>query len=87
MIPSTGKTRIGRCRISDIGKTFSAKENILNTKRKRRLNWFDHVTRRDSDSYVRRGSSRQRGTPKRWDNQIRHAPADPGVICCRQRAL
>ena len=73
-----GKTRMDKCRLSDIRKKLGVKENIINKIKKRRLTWFGHVSRRSDDSFVKRAykedfvGKRRRGRPrKRWADQVR----------------
>ena len=73
-----GKTRRDRCKIADIKKKLGVKKEIINVIKNRRLNWFGHVCRRDTNSYVKRAykeefaGKRKRGRPpKRWSEQVR----------------
>ena len=50
---TVGKTvRDDRVRMSDIKKKRGAKNEIVELIKRRRLNWFGHVTRREESSYV-----------------------------------
>ena len=79
-----GKTRIDRSRLVDIKNILGVKDDILNMIKRRRLNWFGHVSRREDDSYVKRvykedfPGRRGRGRPrKRWSDQIRQEMGIP----------
>ena len=73
-----GKTRLDRYRLVDIRRILGVRDNITNMVKKRRLNWFGHVNRREDTSMVKKAykeefqGKRPRGRPKkRWVDQIR----------------
>ena len=52
------------------------KRDILDTIKKKQLNWFGHVIKRGDDSYIAykeqfNGKRPQGGPPKRWADQVR----------------
>ena len=73
-----GKTRLDRCRMSDIRRLLCVKDDIVNIIKRCRLTWFGHVVRRDENSFVKRSykevfvGKRNRGRPKKsWSSQVR----------------
>ena len=90
-----GKTRMDKCKMVDIRRRLGENDNIVNKIKRRRLNWFGHVTRRDGDSFVKRAykeefeGKRRPGRPnKRWVDQIRQdlrIPILKAERCARDR--
>ena len=74
-----GKRRTDHASIEQLKRTLGIKTDILDMIKRRRLNWFGHVTRRDSStSYVKKSyksnfsQKRPKGRPpKRWSDLIR----------------
>ena len=73
-----GKRRIDKTKIVDLKRTLGAKMDILDMIKRRRMNWFGHVARRDQNiNYVRKAynrdfkQKRSRGRPpKGWSDLI-----------------
>ena len=73
-----GKTRLDRCRLTDIRNRLGLKRKIVDIVQQKRLNWFGHVNRRGADSYVYRaykeefhGKRPPGRPPKRWTDMIK----------------
>ena len=87
-----GKRRTDRTRISDLKRTLGIRTDILGMVKKRRLNWFGHVARRDiNTSFVKMSYKREftgkrpRGRPpKRWQDLIREDTGLPPLTAERR---
>lgn len=89
-----GKRRIDRTRIRDLKRLLGVKMDILDMVKRRRMNWFGHVSRRDpNSSYVYKTYKREfdfqkrpRGRPpKRWNDLIREDTGLP-LLTAERRA-
>ena len=79
-----GKTRVDRCRLTDIRNQLNLKKTIIDVVQRKRLNWYGHVVRRNGDSNVYRAykeefpGKRPLGRPpKRWSDMVRKEMQTP----------
>ena len=88
-----GKCRIDKTKIVDLKRTLGVKMDILDMIKRRRMNWFGHVLRRDPNvNYVHKAYKRDfkqrrpRGRPpKRWSDLIREDTGIP-LLTAERRA-